>query len=56
MSPPILGYPDCQQPFELHTDASAQGLGAVRKEIQRKSYHMPAELNPNLKITIQHTS
>lgn len=27
--PPVLGYPDYEQPFILHCDASQEGLGAV---------------------------
>lgn len=28
-NPPVLAYPDFEQPFVLHLDASQQGLGAV---------------------------
>ena len=32
--PPVLAFPDFEQPFELHIDASARGLGAILYNIQ----------------------
>ncbi len=33
--PPILGYPEFEQPFILHCDASQDGLGAVLYQRQQ---------------------
>ena len=34
-SPPILGYANYESPFELHTDASSNGLGVVLNQRQQ---------------------
>ena len=31
--PPVIGYPDYQQPFHLYTDASEKGLGADPSQV-----------------------
>jgi len=34
-SPPILGYPNYELPFLIHTDDSRQGLGAILYQKQK---------------------
>ena len=36
MTPPILAYPNYDQPFILHTDASRRGLGCSLCQIQKE--------------------
>ena len=41
-SPPILAYPNFDLPFEIHTDASLHGLGAVLYQTQDGIQHVIA--------------
>ena len=46
---PILSYPDFQKPFELHIDASSDGLGAVLYQEQQGVNHVVAFASRSLR-------
>lgn len=54
MSPPVLAFADFTLPFELHIDASAQGLGAILYQHQEGKLHVISYASRGLKDSELH--
>ena len=53
-TPPVLGYANCQLPFEVHTDASQKGLGAILYQKQGDKLRVISYASRGLKRSEKH--